>query len=1117
MSGTPSPGDVTGDGVPDMLLPDSAGNLRVYQVGSDPSTGGTIVAAKSEAPTGTTNGWADPNLTITAHGSMHGLYVDDLLVHLSGSATLYIYRNDGAGRFTAAASGPLTLPSCSTCGNGYPTNGSWATLVSLAAIGDSDKGTVGAYQGTGIGSDPEDFLAVMTDGTTRHLWLFRQSTANAVTTPVAVSNPSTDTSTSWSTPLFSPGDATGDGLPDVWTRDSSGNLIEYASAKNTDGTVDWSGLGGGHGTKTIDTGLTSALYPVLSASGDMTGDNQPDLWGTATANGGSLLVWPGKSQSTGSSPFFNAYVSLSSNGSYGTPTPLSPPVLIWPFGNAHYTDGSTDLVLTSGVATGDKNTAGPTNTGTFASGVTATNGHDGADVHLNGTTGVITGGAHAVDTTGGVTVSAWVNAPVGTTGTRTVVSESGTNTSQFALQYDSGTNRWAFTVASADVTSPTFTRSVSTAAPTFGVWTHLVGVYDSGAKTIQLYVNGVAQSTTAVSYTTAWNAAGVLLAGADRRAGATADYWSGDLDDVQVYSRALGAVEINQLYNNQRILPVKPTATTTLPAAVNPTTNGCSTTGPYGVVAPTAAYPNPVLDVNVSDTDATVTATADFSIWDETAGAAVGSGGWHAGTQYGGSSSHEYRYTPALTSGHRYAWYARTNDGSSVSPPSDVCHFYYSVPFGPWASTTTPANIDSGDGGSIEVGVRFRVNQAAVVSGVAFYKASTNTGTHTGSLWTNSGQLVATGTFTNESASGWQTLTFANPVFIPANTTYMASYYAPNGHYSYDAGTFTTAGVSATDASGLQVTALQYGVDGANDVFHYGSSGFPSTDAGAADTYWVQPLVRLGADNGPHVLSAQPTGSGVDATYPGISVSFEAPIDPTTMTFTLTSSAGTVPGTSSYDGSEAMFTPRGQLVPGTTYTASIRVADPAGNLMPSPYTWTFTVSSAAPDYSACSYSPCGLWDTYSVVPGNPDFPDSSANELGMAFTTAVAAQVTGVAFYKGTGNTGTHTGSLWKADGTLLATGTFTGETDSGWQTLTFATPVSIAPGTTYIASYYAPNGNYAADIGYFASPQLSYPLTAPAGGTQGNGVYRSGSDGFPSNGSPNQTNYWVTPLFTAN
>ncbi|MCZ9338840.1 DUF4082 domain-containing protein, partial [Streptomyces sp. TRM76130] len=104
--------------------------------------------------------------------------------------------------------------------------------------------------------------------------------------------------------------------------------------------------------------------------------------------------------------------------------------------------------------------------------------------------------------------------------------------------------------------------------------------------------------------------------------------------------------------------------------------------------------------------------------------------------------------------------------------------------------------------------------------------------------------------------------------------------------------------------------------------------------------------------------------------------------------------------------------------------------------------------------------------------------------------------ITGVTFYKGAGNTGTHTGSLWSDDGTLLASGTFTGETESGWQTLVFATPVKVTASTAYVASYHAPNGRYAVDGGYFASAHLSYPLTATADTTaHPNGLYRYGSD----------------------
>ena len=59
---------------------------------------------------------------------------------------------------------------------------------------------------------------------------------------------------------------------------------------------------------------------------------------------------------------------------------------------------------------------------------------------------------------------------------------------------------------------------------------------------------------------------------------------------------------------------------------------------------------------------------------------------------------------------------------------------------------------------------------------------------------------------------------------------------------------------------------------------------------------------------------------------------------------------------------------------------------------------------------------------------------------------SVPSAVTGVRVYKAAANTGTHTGSLWTADGTRLAQATFSSETSSGWQKVTFATPVPLAP-----------------------------------------------------------------------
>jgi hypothetical protein len=126
------------------------------------------------------------------------------------------------------------------------------------------------------------------------------------------------------------------------------------------------------------------------------------------------------------------------------------------------------------------------------------------------------------------------------------------------------------------------------------------------------------------------------------------------------------------------------------------------------------------------------------------------------------------------------------------------------------------------------------------------------------------------------------------------------------------------------------------------------------------------------------------------------------------------------------------------------------------------------------------------------------------------FTTAAPGAVSGVSFYKGTSNTGGHVGNLWTSTGTLLATGTFTNESASGWQTLTFASPVTIQPNTTYVASYHTTSGFYSSDIGYFTRSVDSWPLHAPAGF---NGVFAYGGTQLPTQ-TFSAVNYWVDVLF---
>jgi hypothetical protein len=125
--------------------------------------------------------------------------------------------------------------------------------------------------------------------------------------------------------------------------------------------------------------------------------------------------------------------------------------------------------------------------------------------------------------------------------------------------------------------------------------------------------------------------------------------------------------------------------------------------------------------------------------------------------------------------------------------------------------------------------------------------------------------------------------------------------------------------------------------------------------------------------------------------------------------------------------------------------------------------------------------------------------------------------------YGGSGNTGPHPVTLWKSDGTVLATATPTQETQGGWQDVQFSTPVSINANTVYVASYHAPKGDYAWDANDFANTYDNAPLHVPSSAASGgNGVYSVGQNQspvpawFPTSNSGG-TNYWVDVDFVPN
>jgi hypothetical protein len=132
-------------------------------------------------------------------------------------------------------------------------------------------------------------------------------------------------------------------------------------------------------------------------------------------------------------------------------------------------------------------------------------------------------------------------------------------------------------------------------------------------------------------------------------------------------------------------------------------------------------------------------------------------------------------------------------------------------------------------------------------------------------------------------------------------------------------------------------------------------------------------------------------------------------------------------------------------------------------------------------------------------------------ELGVKFQSEVAGYVEAIRFYKTPGNTGMHTGQLYSADGTLLASQLFVNETDSGWLVMPFAAAIPIAANTTYIAAYHSSLGNYISTAYGLKTAITNTPLTALADSTDGkNGLFKyTNTPDFPDSGYLSN-NYWV-------
>jgi hypothetical protein len=174
------------------------------------------------------------------------------------------------------------------------------------------------------------------------------------------------------------------------------------------------------------------------------------------------------------------------------------------------------------------------NSGTNAGGVTFTPGEVGPALSLSGASNsyVFVGDAPSLELTGAITIDAWVSSPA--FGGRIVDKIQAYGSNGYML--DTYQDRLRMNVGPNAVSSTTLLP--------MGAMTHVAGVYD-GSSSITLYVNGSLVGTGSFTPQTTPTSQLPLRIGADSNG---TSLFTGIIDEVRLFGRALSAVEILAIY-----------------------------------------------------------------------------------------------------------------------------------------------------------------------------------------------------------------------------------------------------------------------------------------------------------------------------------------------------------------------------------------------------------------------------------------------------------------------------------------------------------------------------------------------------------------------------------------
>ncbi|WP_037625585.1 LamG domain-containing protein [Streptomyces aureus] len=536
------PGDITGDGVPDLLATTKTGDLDLIPGNQDPGqntapvhsdpvagkapdvTGPVTVSTKEDSPDGTS--WN--NYLIAHRGNLHGASGDDLWAYNKNSHNLYIVKND----LDPVNDASIPQTQWSTLGGFVDKRFDRVVKDACAAsdvVADDTRCRATDYNSTSwnvsqliapgnVFGNTDDYPAVITVEN-KELWIYQSDGGYHLKNPL----------------LLGDGDWTGQSLiaagtfkdkPVLWSRDNTtGQLYSYPITVDPATLVPDLLHPGTH--TSLGLTLSPTAYPVVASPGDV---NSPVR---------STSTHPGGPDGMPDLYAVDTYGQLLEYNYRQSPVLTSPPT--YDFAPAVALGSVTDIATHwwklaegSGATTAD-------GTGTLTAGLSGgyswTNDTTrGNALTLNGTTGYGSATGPAVDTSKSFTVSAWVKLN-SLAANSTFISQNGTTNNGFQLYFSSGAQSWAFGRHSTDTSSAVWRATYGTKAVA-GRWTHLVGIYDATAKEIRLYVDGKLAATTDWTYSP-WNATGPLQLGRKLASGTYGEYTNGAISNVRIYPYAL--------------------------------------------------------------------------------------------------------------------------------------------------------------------------------------------------------------------------------------------------------------------------------------------------------------------------------------------------------------------------------------------------------------------------------------------------------------------------------------------------------------------------------------------------------------------------------------------------